>query len=707
MTENKRFTQLQGNRNPGTSASFLEESVSLESTSLSELYEAFHKTSENPVLLETGVPGGNSLLVWNPVAVISIEGGVVKSYTREGFNVPPSPSRSDLVPSYIQRIVDDYRVKDLDSSAGEHPFIGGFVGFVGYEWMVQQELSPQKTEKGVPDMWFGLYDRAVVVTESHLVKIVAATKINGISLGTVRNQFKEALSRAVGVVNKPASSARMSFDFPKEEYERGVRDVKKAIRSGDVYQVDIAQRIRASSVEPCLLYDRLTKLNPSPFSGILSADSFTIVSASPECLLRVWLTRDGKRLVSTRPIAGTRPRAAGAQDARLERSLRRSPKEIAEHTMLVDLSRNDIGRVAVPGTVEVSELYTVERYSHVMHLVSEARGVISENTGIPELFRALFPGGSITGTPKIRSTEIIAEVEPVPRGAYTGSMGYISLDGTMNFNILIRSAFFPGNGQEVHLYAGAGIVQDSNPLREWEETRAKAAALIEAINGKKVGGFPWSAPHVTSSWKREAVVPRFKGSRVLMIDNYDSFTYNLVQYLTMLGAEVKVVRNNKTTISELKRIEPTHVVISPGPGIPKEAGITLEAVHAFSGYPMLGVCLGHQAIVEAYGGTLRRARLPMHGKISRIVQTGDPENDSIFRGIQGDFPVGRYHSLIADEVPSDLLITAKTESGEIMGVRHRDLPTYGVQFHPESILTPQGMQILSNFMEVKSAEVKM
>lgn len=693
---------LRRNFLPASDTTLIEEDINIGLTTMSDLYSAFRRIADNPVLLETCIPGGNTLLVWDPVAVISVKDGTVELKSNPEMNLPPPPTEMK-VPRYLQEIIEEYKITNGDNSSGQHPFIGGFVGFVGYEWMARQEISSRQTEHGVPDIWFGLYDRAVIRNGNNQTKLIAVPRINGISLESARIQLKEALS-GIGKFDGNArmiGTAKLSHDFPKEEFVKGVKEVKRAIRSGEVYQADIAQRVRTARMDPEQLYRRLTRLNPSPFSGILSADEFTIVSASPERLLNVWSESRGRRYVSTRPIAGTRPRASGSLDARMERSLRRSPKEIAEHTMLVDLSRNDIGRVAHPGTVEVSELYTVERYSHVMHLVSEVRGLVAESRGLPELFQALFPGGSITGTPKIRSTEIIGDIEPVPRGAYTGSMGYISLDGSMDFNILIRSAFFPGQGKEMQMYAGSGIVQDSNPDREWEETRSKLAALIEAVSGPDGGGFPWSPPHIASSWKPEPVKHQYNEARVLLIDNYDSFTYNLVQYLETLGADVMVFRNDSSTIPELKRTRPTHMIISPGPGIPGKAGVTPEAVRAFDHIPVLGVCLGHQAIVEAYGGTLKKARLPMHGKTSRIIRMNETGGMDIFDGMPGDLVVGRYHSLIADELPSELAVTAQTVNGEVMAIRHRSIPTFGVQFHPESILTPNGVQILSNFLSMK------
>jgi anthranilate synthase/aminodeoxychorismate synthase-like glutamine amidotransferase len=366
--------------------------------------------------------------------------------------------------------------------------------------------------------------------------------------------------------------------------------------------------------------------------------------------------------------------------------------------MLVDLSRNDLGRVSVGGSVEVDELFTVERYSHVMHLVSNVRGRLREDVGVPELFKALMPGGSVTGTPKIRATEIISSVEPIPRGAYTGSLGYLSLGGSMDFNLLIRSAFFPGGGPDVHLYSGSGIVQDSKPSREWRETREKAAVLVEALQGLKTRGYPWAPPRPCSAWHAPQVPATFPKSRVLLIDNYDSFTYNLVQYLSALGAEVTVVRNDGATLAELKRSRPTHVVISPGPGRPADSGLSIPVIRAFEGVPLLGVCLGHQAVAEAYGGTTIASLRPVHGKASPVKRVFPRLKTDLLKGLPPVFLAGRYHSLVVGEVPSSLVVTARSEGGEVMALQHRKHPTFGVQFHPESLITDHGMDILANFL---------
>ena len=670
------------------------------SDDIQRIFPVLEKSFQGTVLLETQTPGGNSILVWKPVATVTVHSGTVEVKSACELPLPAVPLRPALVPHFLQEVLDRFNIKSFEMPFSATPFIGGFVGFVGYEWAVGQEGLLSEGDPGIPDMWFGLYDRALIANTNGEVFLVAVHTMRNATVEEVRRELHDAFlksgSTAIGGTHWKNPS--FEYDFPKEKFEAGVREIKRLIKSGDVYQVNLAQRIRCRSVDPFVLYSRLRRTNPSPYGGIITAGGFTIVSNSPERLLKVSPAEEGIRWISTRPIAGTRPRSSLESDLRNERALRLSPKERAEHTMLVDLSRNDLGRIAQEGSVEVDELMTIERYSHVMHLVSNVKGKLSNTAGIPELFRALMPGGSVTGTPKISATRIISEIEPVPRGAYTGSMGYISLNGGMDFNILIRSAYYPGNSNEMHIYAGSGIVHDSVPLREWNETREKAKALLESITNAVHSGYAWAPPKKSSLWKPPAVGLTFPDSNVLLIDNYDSFTYNLVQYLSALGAHVTVVRNDQASVSEMKALDPTHLVISPGPGKPEDSGISIPAILAFRETPTMGVCLGHQAMVEAYGGSVTRARLPMHGKTSRVLRITHPGLNDMLKGLPSSFMAARYNSLLAEEVPYPLLITAKTEAGEVMAVQHSTLPAFGVQFHPESILTQNGLEIFSNFL---------
>lgn len=269
---------------------------------------------------------------------------------------------------------------------------------------------------------------------------------------------------------------RLEIDFSQEAFEQAVLSIQEYIRQGDVFQVNLSLRRHLPlHAEPSDIYEWLRILNPSPYMGYLSSPGFSLASGSPELLVKL----DGDT-VSARPIAGTRRRGRNPEeDAAMEAELLGSEKERAEHIMLVDLERNDIGRIAAYGTVHVPELMTVERYSHVMHLVSQVEGRIAEGNNAYDVIAAAFPGGTITGAPKIRTMEIIEELEPVTRGPYTGSMGWIDYNGDMELNIIIRTlAVKDGVG---YIQTGAGIVIDSDPYREYRECHNKAKALIAAL----------------------------------------------------------------------------------------------------------------------------------------------------------------------------------------------------------------------------------
>jgi anthranilate synthase component 1 len=268
---------------------------------------------------------------------------------------------------------------------------------------------------------------------------------------------------------------------PPEEYLDAVKRALEYIAAGDIYQANLSRGWSAtlrSGVLPRHLYERLRRTNPGPFCALAVLDDMAIVSSSPERLVSV---RD--RVIETRPIAGTRPRGGDLHsDESLAQELRAHPKERAEHVMLIDLERNDLGRVCEAGSVHVDEFMTIESYAHVHHIVSNVRGRLRADVTPGQALAAVFPGGTITGCPKVRCMEIIAELERTPRGAYTGSLGYLNRDGGMDFNILIRSLEL--QGKRVSLRAGAGIVADSIPERELDESRAKARGVLRALTGE-------------------------------------------------------------------------------------------------------------------------------------------------------------------------------------------------------------------------------
>ncbi|HUK76537.1 MAG TPA: chorismate-binding protein, partial [Thermoleophilia bacterium] len=475
-------------------------------------------------------------------------------------------------------------------------------------------------------------------------------------------------------------------DYGRDEYVAGVRAVQERIRAGWVYQVNLSHRFsfEASGLDPLAYYARLRAANPSPFMGIVEGDGWAVVSGSPERLFE----RHGAS-VSARPIAGTRPRGARpSTDAALEAELRGSPKELAEHVMLVDLLRNDLSRVCAPGSVEVSEAFTVERYSHVMHLVSEVRG--RSDAALAELVRAIFPGGTITGAPKESVMAEIARLEPVPRGAYTGSLGYVS-GRRCDFNILIRSlTLVEGRG---HISAGGGTVIGSEPASEYDETRHKAEALLHALGSGRSGQAP-AAPVRDRSW-RPPRPPRRSRAQVVFVECHDSFSYNIVDYLRMLGAHVTIVDHRRGPGEALPE-GATHLVLGPGPGDPASSGRLLDwvTVALRERRRLLGVCLGHQALGLALGARLERAARPVHGEAYSVHHDGR----GLFTGLPEPVLFTRYHSLRLRDLPPDLRLTAWTDDGLVMGIAHRDLPAWGVQFHPESMLSTAGLDLLANFL---------
>ncbi|WP_245872752.1 chorismate-binding protein [Deinococcus planocerae] len=486
------------------------------------------------------------------------------------------------------------------------------------------------------------------------------------------------------------------FGADDVDYPAGVRAVQDLIRAGEVYQVNLSRGVRARATgDPLAAYLRLREVNPSPFMAFLDTGAEVIVSCSPERLV-VW---EGET-VSARPIAGTRRRGdTPGEDAALERELRASPKERAEHTMLLDLVRHDLGRVSQPGTVRVPDFGLVERYSHVMHLVSEVTGAARPGLTVRELLGATFPGGTITGAPKERVMEVIRDLEPGPRGWYTGGVGIVS-GARVDVNILIRTAAFvrDGEGWTVQVRAGGGTVIDADPAREAQETVHKAQALLSVLAG--VPGRPARppAPPVPGVAWAPPPAPPAPGLRVLLLDNHDSFTMNLAHDLLALGASVDV-RSPGETAENLLASRPDAVLVGPGPGTPGTSGCTLSLTRACleRGVPLLGVCLGHQALGQVLGGRVERSA-PVHGRPEAVRHGGD----GLFAGLPDGAAFGRYHSLVVRGLPEEV-VTARSADGEVMALGVPGLPAWGVQFHPESVLSPGGRVLLANWLSLSAA----
>lgn len=456
---------------------------------------AFRKIDDGrfSFLLES-IEGGEkwarySFLGSSPEVIIRSKGNTVETLAADGS------STSVEVPDPLAYVRDQLaRFKPVEVD-GLPRFFGGAVGYVGYD-MVRYFERLAITKPAELDA----YDSYFLITDTILIFDTVRQKIKVVSNAHLENgktpeaAYEEARAKIEAIIAKlrtplnpePARSAaaRTAFvsNVSREVFEDSVLRAKEYVKAGDVIQVVLSQRFSADlSVEPLDIYRILRTLNPSPYMFFLRLDDTLVVGASPEVMVR----KEGRR-VELRPIAGTRPRGKTPdEDRRLELELLDDPKERAEHVMLVDLGRNDLGRVCSTGTVKVSELMVVERYSHVMHIVSNVQGELEGEMDAFDVLRATFPAGTLSGAPKVRAMEIIEELEPVRREIYGGAVGYFSFSGNMDMAIAIRTLVVKDG--RIHLQAGAGIVADSDPAAEYQETVNKARAVVKAIEMVEAG----------------------------------------------------------------------------------------------------------------------------------------------------------------------------------------------------------------------------
>jgi len=395
--------------------------------------------------------------------------------------------------AWIETFKTQFKVPDIK---GLPRFNGGLVGYFGYETIAYIEPRLKPSDKPDP---IGSPDILLMVSEEMLVfdnlsgKMLLLTHANP----EQENAYQEAVERLDTLVlklrelkvntqtthtPKKVDEADFVSGFTQEGFEAAVLKAKDYITDGDIMQVVLSQRLSIPfSAEPLDLYRALRCLNPSPYMYYLNLEDFHIVGSSPEILVR--LEEDE---VTVRPIAGTRPRGKShAEDIALEEELLADPKELAEHLMLIDLGRNDAGRVSEIGTVELTDKMIVERYSHVMHIVSNVTGKLKSGNNAFDVLKATFPAGTVSGAPKIRAMEIIDEFEPVKRGIYSGAVGYISWSGNLDTAIAIRTAVI--KDKTLHIQAGAGIVYDSVPRNEWDETMNKGRAIFRAVTMAEAG----------------------------------------------------------------------------------------------------------------------------------------------------------------------------------------------------------------------------
>ncbi|MBZ0277393.1 MAG: anthranilate synthase component I, partial [Anaerolineae bacterium] len=431
-----------------------------------------------------------SFLGVNPKGVITVKNNVV-TRTLHGETISrPLAAGQDPLHAVKQEFA---RVKPVQID-GLPRFVGGAVGYIGYDVVRYFERLPETatTDLDVPDAAFLLPDTLVIFDHAKHQLIILANAHNTGDPDAAYDDAVERIEQIVTALRNPIPALpeapeplndELRSNMPRERYEEIVRLGKEYIAAGDAFQIVLSQRFtRQTSAPPLAIYRALRMLNPSPYMFFLNfGDSFSLIGASPEMMVRL---EDG--VATVRPIAGTRPRGKDeAEDNHLVEDLLADPKERAEHVMLVDLGRNDLGRVCDYGTVKVPNMMYVERYSHVMHIVSQVEGRLRKGMDAFDLLRATFPAGTLSGAPKVRAMEIIEELEGTRRATYGGAVGYFSFDGSMDTCITIRALLMQGD--TVHIQVGAGIVADSDPAREFEETINKARAVAVAVQYAEQG----------------------------------------------------------------------------------------------------------------------------------------------------------------------------------------------------------------------------
>lgn len=443
--------------------------------------------------------GRHSFLAADPATAIRSKGALTLELTAQA-----GWSRVDTDPlSAVRQLLAPCAAEPV---AGLPPFQGGAAGYVGYDWgaMLERIPRPRYDDLAIPDCLLGLYDwviawdhqaRRAWVISTGLPETGAtrgrraAERLELVNERLAENRARGRLAARAAKASREAAPSYpvpdvagaaetgLRSNFTRDGYLRAVVRVIEYIFAGDIFQANLSQRLQAPlSGTPFELYCRLRRRNPAPFAAFLDFGDFVVASSSPERFLRV----HDSRLVEARPIKGTRPRGVGPEhDAALALALAESDKDRAENVMIVDLLRNDLSRVCRPGTVRVPELFALEHYATVHHLVSTVTGELAPEHDAVDLLRAAFPGGSITGAPKVRAMQIIAELEPTRRGVYCGAIGYLSVTGALDTSIVIRTYLVLG--QDVYFQVGGGIVADSDPEQEYRETLDKARGLIAAL----------------------------------------------------------------------------------------------------------------------------------------------------------------------------------------------------------------------------------
>ena len=583
-------------------------------------------------------------------------------------------SRSPTVFSVVRAIVDLFR-SDEDASLGLY-------GAFGYDLAFQFDNIDFKMQrpKGQRDLVLYLPDEILVVDHHRAIAWHERYEyaIGGNSTKGIERSGAPAPFKATDII--PPRS-----DHNRGEYAKNVEKAKEKFRRGDLFEVVPGQMFfEQCTTKPSMISRKLKATNPSPYSFYINlGDNEFLVGASPEMFVRV----SGRR-IETCPISGTIKRGRDAiDDAEQIIKLLNSKKDEAELTMCSDVDRNDKSRVCEPGSVRVIGRRQIEMYSKLIHTVDHIEGRLRQGMDAFDGFLSHAWAVTVTGAPKLWAMRYIEENEKSPRAWYGGAVGAVGFNGDMNTGLTLRTIRIKDGIAEVR--AGATLLYDSNPEEEEAETELKASAMLAAVRQAGKSNEPGQTRDVARVGE---------GVKILLVDHEDSFVHTLANYFRQTGADVVTMRS---PIADhiFEEMKPDLVVLSPGPGTPSDfdCAATIKKVLKRN-IALFGVCLGLQAITEAFGGTLRQLDIPMHGKPSRIL-IDTP--GMVFSGLEDQVTVGRYHSLCADEnaLPEEFTVTAKSHDGVIMGIEHKSQKVAAVQFHPESIMSlgaGAGMRMIEN-----------
>lgn len=570
--------------------------------------------------------------------------------------------------------------------SSEDSFLGLYGSF-GYDLIFQFEKIKlnREREESQADMVLFIPDEIFLIDHRKDESFITNYEFS------YKGKSTKGLSKTVKKYNLLEKKNANIPKYIKGKYAKLVDKAKESFKRGDLFEVVPSHTFyRDCNKSPADLFRNLKKINPSPYGFLINLGDEALIGASPEMYVRV----EGRR-IETCPISGTIKRGKDAiEDARNIKTLLNSKKDEAELTMCTDVDRNDKSRICVPGSVKVIGRRQIEMYSHLIHTVDHVEGILADEFDSLDGFMTHMWAVTVTGAPKKWAIEWVEKHEETNRFWYGGAVGCLGFNGDINTGLTLRTIRLKDSVSMIR--AGATLLYDSIPEAEEEETIVKAAALNKVLDFD-----PTVAANIIEIPISTKPVNKPK---ILLVDHDDSFVHTLASYFRMAGAEVKTLRHNVARI-DLKNNHYNLVVLSPGPGRPKDFSLSdTIKICIEKNIPIFGVCLGLQGIIEYFGGSLGILDIPFHGKQCMVKIN---KSKGLFEGIDSEFKIGRYHSLFAEVVPEELIVTARSDDGIVMAIEHKSKSIYALQFHPESIMTldsGNGYSIIKNVVDMLGAD---